>query len=114
MTKSSPIAPERPLRVMLVDDGARHIRLIREELTRLGHEVVGVVPREEVHELHRGVEGVFQFVQVEEVFVCESAEVVEFEVEILSPCFLTVAQSAGFTRSTPPKPSFTSIWQNSS
>jgi two-component system, response regulator / RNA-binding antiterminator len=43
MTKSSPIAPERPLRVMLVDDGARHIRLIREELTRLGHEVVGVI-----------------------------------------------------------------------
>jgi response regulator NasT len=43
MTKSSPIAPDRPLRVMLVDDGARHIRLIREELTRLGHEVVGVI-----------------------------------------------------------------------
>lgn len=43
MTHSSPATPERPLRVMLVDDGAAHIGLIREELSRLGHDVVGVV-----------------------------------------------------------------------
>jgi response regulator NasT len=32
-----------PLRVMLVDDGAHRVSLIRDELIRLGHEVVGVV-----------------------------------------------------------------------
>lgn len=32
-----------PLRVMLVDDGAHRVSLLRDELTRLGHEVVGVV-----------------------------------------------------------------------
>jgi response regulator NasT len=32
-----------PLRVLLVDDGAHRVAAIREELVRLGHEVVGVV-----------------------------------------------------------------------
>ncbi|WP_210760708.1 ANTAR domain-containing response regulator, partial [Azohydromonas sediminis] len=32
-----------PLRVLLVDDGAHRVSLIRDELTRQGHEVVGVV-----------------------------------------------------------------------
>lgn len=32
-----------PLRVLLIDDGAHHIALIHEELTRQGHLVVGVV-----------------------------------------------------------------------
>lgn len=32
-----------PLRVLLIDDGAHHIALINEELTRQGHLVVGVV-----------------------------------------------------------------------
>ncbi len=32
-----------PLRVLLIDDGARHIPLIRDELTRLGYVVVGVL-----------------------------------------------------------------------
>jgi two-component system, response regulator / RNA-binding antiterminator len=32
-----------PLRVLLIDDGARHVGLIHEELTRQGHLVVGVV-----------------------------------------------------------------------
>jgi response regulator NasT len=31
------------LRVLLIDDGARHIPLIRDELTRLGYVVVGVI-----------------------------------------------------------------------
>ena len=31
------------LRVLLIDDGARHIPLIRDELTRLGYMVVGVI-----------------------------------------------------------------------
>jgi two-component system, response regulator / RNA-binding antiterminator len=38
--------PETPLaglRVLLIDDGAHHITLIRSELTRQGHVVVGVV-----------------------------------------------------------------------
>ncbi len=35
--------PAAPLRVLLVDDGAQHIDLIRDELVRLGHEVVGVI-----------------------------------------------------------------------
>ncbi len=32
-----------PLRVLLIDDGAHHIGLIHDELSRLGHLVVGVV-----------------------------------------------------------------------
>ncbi len=32
-----------PLRVLLIDDGAHHVALIRDELTRQGHEVVGVI-----------------------------------------------------------------------
>ena len=32
-----------PLRVLLIDDGAHHVGLINEELTRQGHLVVGVV-----------------------------------------------------------------------
>jgi response regulator NasT len=36
-------APAVQLRVLLIDDGARHVDLIRDELTRQGHEVVGVV-----------------------------------------------------------------------
>ena len=32
-----------PLRVLLIDDGAHHVGLIRDELTRQGHLVVGVV-----------------------------------------------------------------------
>ncbi|MEO7854092.1 MAG: ANTAR domain-containing protein [Rubrivivax sp.] len=38
MTAASPT-----LRVLLIDDGARHIPLIRDELTRLGYVVVGVL-----------------------------------------------------------------------
>lgn len=37
-----PISPAR-LRVLLIDDGAHRTWLIREELTRQGHEVVGVI-----------------------------------------------------------------------
>ena len=33
----------RPLRVLLIDDGAHRVALIRDELTRQGHEVVGVI-----------------------------------------------------------------------
>ncbi len=33
----------RPLRILLIDDGARRVGLIRDELVRQGHEVVGVV-----------------------------------------------------------------------
>ena len=32
-----------PLRVLLIDDGAHRVALIRDELTRQGHEVVGVI-----------------------------------------------------------------------
>ncbi len=32
-----------PLRVLLIDDGAHRVSLIRDELTRQGHEVVGVI-----------------------------------------------------------------------
>src|SRR6476469_6378211 len=32
-----------PLRVLLIDDGAHHVQLIRDELTRQGHAVVGVI-----------------------------------------------------------------------
>ena len=37
------VAPANRLRVLLIDDGAHRVRLIREELTRQGHEVVGVI-----------------------------------------------------------------------
>ena len=37
----SPAAP--PLRVLLIDDGAHRIGMIRDELTRQGHEVVAVI-----------------------------------------------------------------------
>jgi response regulator NasT len=36
-------APGNPLRVLLIDDGAHRVQLIREELARQGHEVVGVI-----------------------------------------------------------------------
>ena len=35
--------PAAPLRVLLIDDGAHRVALIRDELTRQGHEVVGVI-----------------------------------------------------------------------
>jgi response regulator NasT len=35
--------PQGGLRVLLIDDGAHHITLIRSELTRQGHVVVGVI-----------------------------------------------------------------------
>ncbi len=37
------LTKDAPLRVMLVDDGAHRVDLIRDELQRLGHEVVAVV-----------------------------------------------------------------------
>jgi response regulator NasT len=40
---SLPSAPMPPLRVLLIDDGAHHVQLIRDELTRQGHAVVGVI-----------------------------------------------------------------------
>ncbi|HEX7435823.1 MAG TPA: ANTAR domain-containing protein [Caldimonas sp.] len=42
---SPPDPPSLPtkLRVLLIDDGARHIQPIRAELVRQGHEVVGVI-----------------------------------------------------------------------
>jgi response regulator NasT len=36
-------SPAQKLRVLLIDDGARHIQPIRDELVRQGHEVVGVI-----------------------------------------------------------------------
>ena len=44
--RKSPAPPETasaPLRVLLIDDGAHRVALIRDELTRQGHEVVGVI-----------------------------------------------------------------------
>jgi response regulator NasT len=38
-----PADPPSQLRVLLIGDGARHVDLIRDELKRQGHEVVGVV-----------------------------------------------------------------------
>jgi response regulator NasT len=42
-----PVAPDpaaaAPLRVLLIDDGAHRVSLIRDELARLGHLVVGVI-----------------------------------------------------------------------
>lgn len=43
-----------PLRVLLIDDGAHRIALIRDELVRCGHEVVGVVDAARM--IHDGVE----------------------------------------------------------
>lgn len=43
-----------PLRVLLIDDGAHRVALIRDELVRRGHEVVGVV--ESARMIHDGVE----------------------------------------------------------
>jgi response regulator NasT len=40
---AGPEAPPAGLRVLLIDDGAHHVTLIRSELTRQGHVVVGVV-----------------------------------------------------------------------
>lgn len=48
-TRSTSTSPNLPadqpsqLRVLLIGDGARHVDLIRDELKRQGHEVVGVV-----------------------------------------------------------------------
>jgi two-component system, response regulator / RNA-binding antiterminator len=44
--RKAPAPPETspaPLRVLLIDDGAHRVALIRDELTRQGHEVVGVI-----------------------------------------------------------------------
>jgi len=38
-----PSEPTAPLRVLLIDDGAHRVRLIRDELVAQGHEVVGVM-----------------------------------------------------------------------
>ncbi len=38
-----PDAAPSPLRVLLIDDGAHRVSLIRDELTRQGHELVGVI-----------------------------------------------------------------------
>ncbi len=50
MAKTRPSCPTPPaatpaaaLRVLLIDDGAHHVSLIHEELSRLGHLVVGVL-----------------------------------------------------------------------
>ncbi len=43
-----------PLRVLLIDDGAHRVRLIRDELVAQGHEVVGVVDSARV--IHDAVE----------------------------------------------------------
>ena len=44
-----------PLRVLIIDDGAHHIALINEELTRQGHFVVGVVDSASVSYTHLDV-----------------------------------------------------------
>lgn len=51
-----PHSPEftAPLRVLLIDDGAHRVRLIRDELVSQGHEVVGVVDSARV--IHDAVE----------------------------------------------------------
>lgn len=46
--------PSAPLRVLLVDDGAHRVRLIRDELVAQGHEVVGVMDSARV--IHDAVE----------------------------------------------------------
>ncbi len=40
---ADPTAPPTRLRVLLVDDGARHVQAIQRELVRQGHAVVGVI-----------------------------------------------------------------------
>jgi two-component system, response regulator / RNA-binding antiterminator len=40
---ASDVVHPSPLRVLLIDDGAHHIGLIHDELSRLGHLVVGVI-----------------------------------------------------------------------
>ena len=40
---ADPASVSAPLRVLLIDDGAHRVSLIRDELTRQGHEVVGVI-----------------------------------------------------------------------
>jgi len=42
-TAESSVTAPAPLRVLLIDDGAHRVALIRDELTRQGHEVVGVI-----------------------------------------------------------------------
>jgi response regulator NasT len=46
--------PAAPLRVLLIDDGAHRVRLIRDELVAQGHEVVGVMDSARV--IHDAVE----------------------------------------------------------
>lgn len=41
--RSDPVPAAPPLRVLLIDDGAHRIGMIRDELTRQGHEVVAVI-----------------------------------------------------------------------
>ncbi len=43
VTTEPPAQQPSQLRVLLIGDGARHVDLIRDELKRQGHEVVGVV-----------------------------------------------------------------------
>ena len=44
VTPSAPASPDpAPLRVLLIDDGAHRVALIRDELTQQGHEVVAVI-----------------------------------------------------------------------
>ena len=43
MAAPADVSPLQKLRVLLIDDGARHIQPIRDELVRQGHEVVGVI-----------------------------------------------------------------------
>jgi response regulator NasT len=49
-----PSEPAAPLRVLLIDDGAHRVRLIRDELVAQGHEVVGVMDSARV--IHDAVE----------------------------------------------------------
>lgn len=43
MDKELCLPPERALSVLLIDDGAHRVRVIRDELTQQGHVVVGVI-----------------------------------------------------------------------
>jgi response regulator NasT len=49
-----PSEPAPPLRVLLIDDGAHRVRLIRDELVAQGHEIVGVMDSARV--IHDAVE----------------------------------------------------------
>jgi response regulator NasT len=49
-----PSEPAPPLRVLLIDDGAHRVRLIRDELVAQGHEIVGVMDSARV--VHDAVE----------------------------------------------------------